>query len=90
MNSLELSGTSASSSSDKGHDPVSCIFCNIILPVVAGLAYRLPYTMKMLDIHSCGVLPFNMWCTKWILVCPSSYSSSTEMLDSSNPPSIPQ
>jgi hypothetical protein len=44
----------------------------------------------MLGIHSYGFLSFCMWCTKQLLVCPYSYSGSTEMLYSSNPPSIPQ
>jgi hypothetical protein len=90
MNSLELSGIYASLCSDKGHDPVSCIFITIILPVLVDLAYMLPYTSQMLVIHYFGVLPSYMWCTKQLLVCPCSYSGSTEMLDSSNHPSIPQ
>jgi hypothetical protein len=44
MNSLELSGISASSCSDKGHDLVSFIFRTIVLLVVMDLAYLLPYT----------------------------------------------
>jgi hypothetical protein len=87
MNSLGLSGISASSCSDKGRDPVSCIFHTIILPVVVGLAYLSPYTARMLGIRSYGVLPSCRWCTKWLLVCPCSYSGSAEMLSSSNPPS---
>ena len=31
-----------------------------------------------------------MWCIKRLLVCPCSYSGSTEMLYSSNPPTIAQ
>jgi hypothetical protein len=90
MNSLELSDTSTSSCSDKVHDSVSFIFCTIILPVVEGLAYMFPYTVRMLGIHSCGVLPSCMWCTKRLLVCPCSYSGSAKMLYSSIPPSILQ
>jgi hypothetical protein len=88
MNSLELSGISASSCSDKGRDPVSCIFHTIILPMVAGLAYLSPYTARMSGIRSCVVLPSCRWCTKQLLVFPCSCSGSTEMLNSSNPPSI--
>jgi hypothetical protein len=90
MNSLELSGISTSLCSDKGRDLVSCIFHTITLLLVADLAYLLPYTARMLGIHSCGVLLSYMRCTKQLLVCPCSYSGSAEMLDSSNPPSIPQ
>jgi hypothetical protein len=90
MNSLELFDISASLCSGKGCDPVSCIFRTRVLPMVTSLAYRLPYTMRMLDTRSCGVLLSFMWCTKKLLVCPCSYSGSIEMLDSSNPPSIPQ
>jgi hypothetical protein len=89
-NSSELSGISASSCSDKVRDLVSCIFHTIILPVVVDLEYLLPYTTRMLGIRSCGVLLSCMWCTKRVLVFPYSYSGSFEMLDSSNPPSIPQ
>jgi hypothetical protein len=88
MNSLELSSISASSCSEKGHDPVSCIFHTIVLPVVTDLASLLPCTPQMLGIHSCGVLPSCMWCTKRLPICPCSYSGSVEMLDSSNHPSI--
>jgi hypothetical protein len=88
MKSLELSGISASSCSDKGHDPISCIFFTTLLPMVTDLEYWLPYTTRVLGIHSCGVLLACMWCTKLLLICPCSYSGSTEMLDSSNPPSI--
>jgi hypothetical protein len=90
MNSLELSGISTSFCIDKGRELVSCIFHTIILHVVVYLAYLFPYTTRMLDIRSCGVLPSCMWCTKQLLVFPCSYSGSTEMLDSSNHPSIPQ
>jgi hypothetical protein len=44
----------------------------------------------MLGIRSCGVLSSYMWCTKWIFVCPCSYSGSVEMLNSLNPPSALQ
>jgi hypothetical protein len=37
MNSLKLSGISASSCSDKGHDLVSCIFHTIVLPAVTNV-----------------------------------------------------
>jgi hypothetical protein len=56
MNSLGLSGISASSCSDKGRDPVSYRFRTIILPLVMDLAFLLPYTARTLDIRSCGVL----------------------------------
>jgi hypothetical protein len=88
MNYLGLSGISASSCSDKGRDLVSCRFCTIVLLVVMDLAYLLPYTTRTLGIHSCGVLPSCMWCTKWLLVFPCSYSGSAEMLDSSIPQSL--
>ena len=90
MNSLELSGISASSCNDKGRDPVSTIFHTIVLLLLMDLAFKLPYTVRMLDICSCGVLPSCMWCTKRLLVCPCSYFGSTEMLGSSNPLSILQ
>jgi hypothetical protein len=89
MNSLGLSGIFSSPCSDKGCDWVSYIFRTIILPVVVGLAYLFPYTMQMMAIRSCGVLLFCMWCTKRLLVYPCSYSGSTKMLYTSNPPSIP-
>jgi hypothetical protein len=89
-NTLELYGTSTSSCSDKGCGLVSCIFHTIILLVVAGLACLFPYTARMLDIHSCGVLPSCMWCTKRLLIFPCSYSGSTETLGSLDPPLIIQ
>ena len=46
MSSLGLSGISASSCNDKGHDPVSCRFCTIVLLVVTDLAFLLPYTVR--------------------------------------------
>jgi hypothetical protein len=90
MNSLGLSGTSASSCSDKGRDSIFCRFHTIVLPVVMDLAYLLPYTVQMLGICYCGVLPSYILYTKRLLICPCSYSGSIEMLDSSNPPSIPR
>jgi hypothetical protein len=57
MSSLELFGISTSLYSGKGRDLVSFIFYTIILPVVVGLASLFPYTVRMLGIHSYGVLP---------------------------------
>jgi hypothetical protein len=70
------------------HDLVSWIFHTIILPLVMDSEFLLPCTARTLDIHSCGVLSSCTWHTKWLLVCPCSYSSLSEMLDSSSPPSI--
>jgi hypothetical protein len=90
MNSLGLSSISTSLCRDKGRDLVFCRFHTIVLPVVMDLAYLLPYTARTLGIRSCGVLTSCIWYTKWLLVCPCSYSGSAEMLDSLNPPSIPR
>jgi hypothetical protein len=90
MSSLGLSGISASSCSDKGRDPVSCRFRTIFILLVADLAFLLPYTARMLDIHTCGVLPSCMWYTKQLLVCPYSYSGLAGTLSSSNIPSTLQ
>jgi hypothetical protein len=88
MNSLGLSGISTSSCSDKDRDPVSCIFCTMVLLLVMDLAFLLPYTVRMLDIPSCGVLSSYMWYTKRLLISPCSYSGSTETLDYSSPPLV--
>jgi hypothetical protein len=57
MSSWGLFGIFASSCCGKGRELVSFIFHTIILPVVVGLASLSPYTMRMLGIHSYGVLP---------------------------------
>jgi hypothetical protein len=57
MRSWGLFGISASSCSGKGRDPISYIFRTIILPMLVGLAFLFPYTMRMLGIHSYGFLP---------------------------------
>jgi hypothetical protein len=44
MNSLGLSGISASSCNGKDRDLVSCKFFTIILLLVTDLAFLLPYT----------------------------------------------
>ena len=51
-----------------------------------GLAFLLPYTVRMLDIHSCGVLLSCMWYTKRLHVCPCFCFGLVGMLSSSNPP----
>jgi hypothetical protein len=56
MSSLEIFGISASSCNGKGHDLVSFIFGTIILHVVVDVASPSPYTVRMLGIHSYGVL----------------------------------
>jgi hypothetical protein len=90
MNSLGLSGISASSGRDRGHDLVSYKLHTMALLWVMGLEFLLPYTVRMLDICSCGVLLSCMCYTKELLVCPYSYSGSTEMLNSSSPHSTLQ
>jgi hypothetical protein len=88
MNSLGMSGISTSMCSDMDRDLVSCIFFTIILLLVTDLEFLLPYTARMSYIRSCGVLLSCMWYTKWLLVCPYSYSSLTKKLNSSDPPSV--
>jgi len=87
MNALGLFGTSASLGSDKDHDLVSQIFLTIVLLLAMGLASRLPCTVRMLDIHFCGVCPSSMWYTKQILLSPYFCFSLAGTLSYLNPPS---
>jgi hypothetical protein len=71
------------------HVPVSYISHTIVLMLEKGLAFLLPCTTQMLDIHSYDVLMFYIWYTKQILFCPYLCSSLAGMLSSSDPPSTP-
>jgi hypothetical protein len=88
MNSLGLSGTSASLGSDMDHGLVSYRFLTIVLLLVADLEFLLPCIAQMLDICSCGVLPSSMWYTKQILICPYFCFGLAGMLIYSNPPLV--
>jgi hypothetical protein len=88
MNSLGLSGISVSSGNDMGRDLVSYKLHTMVLWWVMGLEFLLPYTVQMLDIRSCGVLPSCMWYTKRLFVYPYSYSGRAEMLIFLDPPSV--
>jgi hypothetical protein len=88
MNSLGLSGISTSLGSDMVCGSVSYRFRTIVLLLVADLTFLLSYTVKMLDIHSCGVLPSCMWYTKRLLVYPCFCFVLDGTLSSSNPLSV--
>jgi hypothetical protein len=53
-------------------------------------SFLLPYTTRMLDIRSCGVLLSCMWYTSRILLCPYFCFGLDGTLSSSNPPSVPR
>jgi hypothetical protein len=87
MNSLGLSGTSASLGNDMDPGPISYRFRTIVLLLVTNLAFLFPCIVRMLYIHSYGVLLSCMWYTKRILVCPYFCSGLARTLSSSNPSS---
>jgi hypothetical protein len=87
MKSLELSSIFTSLGSDMDCGPLSYRFCTIVLLFVKNFPSMLPYTTRMLDICSYGVLMSCMWYTKRILVYSYFCSGLAGTLSSSNPPS---
>jgi hypothetical protein len=71
------------------HVPVSYRFHTTVLMFAIGLAFLLPCTARMLEIHFYGILMSYMWYTKQILFCPYLCSGLAKMLIYSYPPSNP-